>query len=311
MPERTQLHVNAPLSTLSIAFTIDGFIADRMSPRFGVNKESDLYYTFDASNITVPDTTRARNAESRGIEWGTTTSTFITKPYALHDVVSQRDIDNADDPISPMLDSMETVTTLMNLDREKRVATLTLTAASYASGNKITLATTEIWDDSALGADVRNQTRVAKQAIMDASLTIANTWEMMWDSALVLDTLDQVVASKLQINDRMEALRSGLPPQLFGLDVVVAAAAENTAAKGQTVVLARVWTDTSVVAFIDPAPRRKTRTLGLSFDYRGRVVREIAEPLKGDATRIEVEDSGLDEVLIDAGCGYLLINTLG
>ena len=310
MPQRTELHVNAPLSALSIAFTIDGFIADRMSPRFGVAKESDLYYTFDASNITVPDTTRARNAESRGIEWGTTTSTFITKPYALHDVVSQRDIDNADDPISPMLDSMEVVTTLMNLDREKRVATLTLDATKYAAGNQTTLATTEIWDDSALGADIRNQVRVAKQAIMDASLTIANTWEMMWDSALVLDTTDQVVASKLQINDRMEALRSGLPPQLFGLDVVVASAAENTAAKGQTVVLARVWTDTSVVAYIDPAPRRKTRTLGLSFDYRGRVVREIAEPLKGDATRVEVEDSGLAEVLIDAGCGYLIINTL-
>lgn len=311
MPQRSELHVNAPLSALSIAYTIDGFIADRMSPRFGVAKESDLYYTFDASNITVPDTTRARNAESRGIEWGTSTSTFITKPYALHDIVSQRDIDNADDPISPMLDSMEVVTTLMNLDREKRVATLTLKAASYASGNKTTLATTEIWDDSALGADIRGQVRVAKQAIMDASLTIANTWEMMWDSALVLDTTDQVVASKLQINDRMEALRSGLPPQLFGLDVVVAAAAENTAAKGQTVVLARVWTDTSVVAYIDPAPGRKTRTLGLSFDYRGRVVREIDEPLKGDAVRVEVEDSGLAEVLIDAGCGYLIINTLG
>lgn len=310
MPQRTELHVNAPLSALSIAFTIDGFIADRMSPRFGVNKESDLYYTFDASNITVPDTTRARNAESRGIEWGTTTSTFITKPYALHDVVSQRDIDNADDPISPMLDSMETVTTLMNLDREKRVATVTLTAASYGSDNKITLTSTEIWDEATLAAKIRNQVRIAKQAIMDASLTIANTWEMSWDSALVLDTVDEVVASKLQINDRMEALRSGLPPQLFGLDLVVGAAAENTAAKDQTVVLARVWTDTSVVAFIDPAPRRKTRTLGLSFDYRGRVVREIPEPLKGDATRVEVEDSGLAEVLIDAGCGYLLINTL-
>jgi len=310
MPDRSELHVNAPLSALSIAFTIDGFVADRISPRLGVNKESDLFYTFDASNITVPDSTRARNAESRGIEWGTSTTTFITKPYALHDTVSQRDIDNADDAISPFIDSMEIVTTLMNLGREKRMVDLVLDEASYAAANKITLATTEIWDDALLGALIRNQVRVAKQAVMDASLTQANTFAMSWDSALVLDTLDEVVSAKLQINARMEALRSGLPPQLFGLDIVVASAAENTAAKDQTVVLARVWTDTALVAFIDSNPGRKSRTLSVTFDYRGRVVRQIDEPLKGGATRVEVEDSGLAETLIDAGCGYLLINTL-
>ena len=310
MPDRSELHVNAPLSALSIAFTIDGFVADRISPRLGVNKESDLFYTFDASNITVPDSTRARNAESRGIEWGTSTTTFITKPYALHDTVSQRDIDNADDAISPFIDSMEIVTTLMNLGREKRMVDTVLAAASYASGNKITLTGTEQWDEATLAAKIRNQVRIAKQAVMDASLTEANTFAMSWDSALVLDITDEVITSKLQINDRMEALRSGLPPQLFGLDVVVASAAENTAKKGQTVVLARVWTDTALIAFVDPNPGRKSRTLSVTFDYRGRVVRQIDEPLKGGATRVEVEDSGLAETLIDAGCGYLLIDTI-
>lgn len=282
-----------------------------MSPRMGVAKESDLFYTFDASNITVPDTTRAKNTESRGIEWGTTTSSFLTKPYALHDLVAQSDIDNADDPISPRADTLEILVTLMNLDREKRVKTVLQKAASYASGNKTTLtsgAPDLQWNNAA--ADVRLQVKNGKQAVMDASLTEANTFQMNWDHALALDITDEVKESKLQLSDRMEALRSGLPPQLFGLDVVVGSASENTAKKGQTVSLARVWGDFALVCHVEPSPGRKSRTLSLTFDYRGRVVREIDEPLKGNAVRIEVEDSGLDEKMIDAGCGYLIIDVL-
>ena len=45
-PTVYQVHVNRPLSSISVAYRNDAYIADQIFPIVPVDKKSDLYFTF-------------------------------------------------------------------------------------------------------------------------------------------------------------------------------------------------------------------------------------------------------------------------
>ena len=49
LPSRGDVHVNRPLTNISIAFlqTQEAFVADRVFPNIPVTKQSDLFFTID------------------------------------------------------------------------------------------------------------------------------------------------------------------------------------------------------------------------------------------------------------------------
>ena len=68
-PTARDIHVNAPLTNISIAFlqTADTFVASKVFPMVGVSKQSDRYYTYERGDFNRDEMEkRAPGTESAG-----------------------------------------------------------------------------------------------------------------------------------------------------------------------------------------------------------------------------------------------------
>lgn len=123
MPNPTQadLHVNAPLTNVSIAYMMDAreFIADKVFPRVPVQKQSDLYWKYSKSDWRRTDVQkRAPGTESPGVGWKVDTDSYFAQVYAVHKDIDDQVRANADSNWSLDKDSTKFVTNQLLLKRD-------------------------------------------------------------------------------------------------------------------------------------------------------------------------------------------------
>ncbi len=121
-PTSSQVHVNRPLTNISIAFiqAMDKFIADKVFPAIPVRKQGDLYYIYnreDWNRIEVQK--RAPATESAGSGFNLDTDSYFADVFALHKDVADQERANQDQPIDLDRDSTEFVTLNHLLKRDK------------------------------------------------------------------------------------------------------------------------------------------------------------------------------------------------
>jgi len=106
MPQPTagDVHVNRPLTQISIAYMQDesGFVADRVFPNIGVNKQSDRYFQYDRSDFWRNQfQKRAPSTESAGGGYKIDSSpTYFANVWALHKDIDDQIRSNEDTPLS-------------------------------------------------------------------------------------------------------------------------------------------------------------------------------------------------------------------
>lgn len=145
-PTQSDLHVNVPLTNVSIAYIqrSDAFIATKVFPKVPVNKQSDLYWKYSKSDWRRTDVTRrAPSTESPGVGWNVNTSSYFAHVYSVHKDIDDQLRANADSTFRLDSDATAFVTNQLLLKRDLDWA------AKYF--------TTGVWT-GALGAD---QTGVA------------------------------------------------------------------------------------------------------------------------------------------------------
>lgn len=102
-PTASDVHVNKPLTDISIAYMQDpaGFVADRIFPNLPVKKQSDLYFMYDRSDFWRNQyRKRAPSTESAGGGWKVSTTPYFADVWALHKDIDWAVRDNQDDPIN-------------------------------------------------------------------------------------------------------------------------------------------------------------------------------------------------------------------
>jgi hypothetical protein len=103
-PTQGDVHVNKPLTNISIAYLQDvaGFVADRVFPNIPVTKQSDRYFRYDRSDFWRNQfQKRAPGAESAGGGWKIdNTPTYFANVWALHKDIDDQIRSNADDPLN-------------------------------------------------------------------------------------------------------------------------------------------------------------------------------------------------------------------
>jgi hypothetical protein len=123
MPQPTQgdVHVNRPLSNISIAYlNMQDFIAHKVFPNVPVNKQSDAYFVYPKDQWFRTDAKpRGVSQESAGSGYELDTDTYYAKPQALHKDVDDQIRANADAPINLDAEATEFVTRQLALRREK------------------------------------------------------------------------------------------------------------------------------------------------------------------------------------------------
>jgi hypothetical protein len=120
-PTQSDLHVNVPLTNVSVAYIPDAgdYICQKIFPKVPVQKQSDLYWKWSKSDWRRTDVVkRAPGTESAGVGWNYTTDTYFAHVYAVHRDIDDQVRANADSNFSLDSDSTKFLTNQMLLKRE-------------------------------------------------------------------------------------------------------------------------------------------------------------------------------------------------
>jgi len=120
-PTQSDLHVNVPLTNISIAWmqSADAYIADKVFPAVPVQKQSDLFWKYNKAEWrrTVVEQ-RAPSTESPGTGWSVDTDSYFAHVYAVHKDIDDQLRANADSNFSLDRDATNFVTNQLLLRRD-------------------------------------------------------------------------------------------------------------------------------------------------------------------------------------------------
>lgn len=141
-----QLHTATTLGELATKYENGEFIADRLCSVTPIERKKAQFWKFtraDASRLT--DSRMAPDGLPNRRTFTATSSTVEVEPFGLHDTIPVSDLEDPEPGIELEADTVEDLTSDLLMGHEKRVSDLLMTAANYASANKVTL--TVPWTD--------------------------------------------------------------------------------------------------------------------------------------------------------------------
>lgn len=120
-PAQSDLHVNAPLTNVSVAYIQNSseFIATKVFPQVPVNKQSDLYWKYSKSDWRRTDVKRrAPSTETPGVGWKLDTASYFAHVYGVHKDIDDQVRANADSNFRVDSDATKFVTNQLLLKRD-------------------------------------------------------------------------------------------------------------------------------------------------------------------------------------------------
>ena len=305
MAQRKNIHIDVALSNLAQGYRNLAFVADYVFPILPVKNESDKYYIFSREELREVDAHRAVGARSNEVEWDVSSSSYLCEEYALSKLIADRIINNADSPIRPKATTVKKLMRMIQLGHEKRV--MNLVTGGSISGS----VPSPKWDGSSptIESDIDTaKADIRLNAGVEPNLLLMN--DQVKDYVKRDSTVRNLIRYTITGSGGQELLVNGdLPPILWGLKVVVAGCAENTAKQGATDSISRIWPDDVLVAFVESAPSLEACSVGYTFIQRKpqtKVWRE--EDRDGNKYEVSVVE---DEKIVASSAGYLLDNVLG
>lgn len=298
--------VHPTYTGISLAYKNEQMIADQVLPlATPVNSTKFNWNYFPPEEaLTVPDVSMGRRSTANTIELTATEQTSSTLDNALSDLVPNKDIDNAPPGYDPLAHATETVTELMTLAREVRVATLVQDPNSYIAGQKVQLAGASQFSDA--GADPFQVIWEALDIpLMRPNLAVLGrpVWNKIATHPKVISKL--YGAGSTRGKARLEDLASELE---IG-KILVGSARVNTAKRGQAATLVRAWGKHISLLYINPlANNERGMTFGMTVPcgerFRTRVIPEPKIGL-GGSQRPQVEEQ-IKELIVAPSCGYFI-----
>lgn len=274
-PTRGQVHVNAPLTNVSIAYIQESedFIADKVFPIVPVQKQSDLYYIY-TKNDWFRDEAKLRGAgtESAGGGYNLSTEPYNCKVYAFHKDIPDQIRANADSVLDMEADATKFVTQRMMLRREVQFSTTYMNTgiwgtdytgvASSPTGNQFIQ-----WDDYANSdpiTDIKNgRMQIKKNTGFNANKLVLGEE--------VFETLKQhpdiVDRYKYTTNS---VITKEMMARLFEVEeILIAGAIKATNIEGETEGYDWITGKVAMLVHSAPAPSILTPSAGYMFSWVG------------------------------------------
>lgn len=333
-PSRSDVHVNAPLTNISIAYlqSADAFVAAKVFPNIPVAKQSDAYFTYDRGEFNRDEMEeRAPGTESAGGNYQIGNDTYYARNYAYHKDIADPVRANADSPINLDREAVEFVTRKGLLKREVVWATNYFTAGNPgdtwtwdidgASSRSAALDPTSAanndvvyWDDASSTPieDVRLLKRYVLEStgFMPNALTLGRpVFDALVDHPDIVGRLDRgQTQGPAQVNK--DALAA-----LFEVEeVLVMDAIKNTAKEGQTASHSFIGGKHALLSYRPQSPGLLTPSAGYTFSWTGmtgagadgmRIKRFRMDHLESD--RVEI-DMAWDQKKVSADLGAFFGN---
>lgn len=312
MPEVTQVHIDAALTNVSVAYQNPAYVSDIIAPPVPVLKQSDKYYIYDPERerFRATNDTRAPGARTNEVDFALSTDNYFCDDHALSSVIPDEERENADPIIQPAIDRTEFLTDKIDLNKEIAIAQRIIT------GNDIpgeTLSGTDQWNDYD-NSDPVVTVEEKKAAVQAAIQEIPNTLVLPYQ-------VFQKVRLHPAVTDRVKYSNLGIAgpdvlAQIFDVErVLVPRSFKNVAARGQTADLQYVWGKHAFLCYIPVRPAMMHVALSFSFlwtqapgSINGRIVEMWRDhPRKSDVIRVQ---RYYDQKIIAAGACYLWKNAV-
>lgn len=307
-PTRSDVHVNKPLTNISIAYIQKAmdFIADKVFPLVPVMKQSDLYFSYDKKYwFQTQAAKRAPSTESAGSGYVTDpNNNYFCDVWAVHKDVDDQTRQNADMPLDLDRDATLFVTQQLLLRREKQWIQQYLKASTWTGTPDFTPSTK--WDVS--GSDPMFDVDAQKQKIKEKTGYLPNTFVVGADVFFAL-------RNNAAILDRIKYTQRGIVTEdllasLFGVEkFLVASATQDNAPEGEPNSMAYLVKNKALLVYANPAPSILQPSGGYTFAWQGlfgagatgnRIMTFRMEHLKSD--RVEGE-LAFDMKLVGADLG--------
>ena len=315
MPEPRQLHVDYVLSNLSVKYRNEQMIWPQVMPQVKVDMRSNKFdkYNKDDSFKLVDDKIGPKSLPNE-VDWGITQDNYSVKDHALGDWLAQEAIDNADNPLSPEIDTNDFLNLLLDIAQEARVSSIVFPATpstTYPSGNYTTLSGTSQWGQSADDPIGNLLTAI------ESCFYRANTIVMGVDVWMVFRKLQEILDA-VKGSTRYQGSPGGLATideckGLFEVDNwLVARGRYITSKEGQTSTYGRIWGKHVAALYVEPGDvGLKTVTFGKTFSEMLRQTQRDFDAKRGvkGAHYFKVAWNS-DEHVICSDLGYMIQNAV-
>ena len=327
-PGRGDVHVNRPLTQISLAFMqmSGAFIASRVFPGIPVESQSDVYFTYPRGEWNRDEMDkRAPGTESAGGDYTLGTDKYFAEVYAYHKDVDDQIRANQDRPINLDRESTEYVTLKALIRREKswvsqyfktNLWSFEADGASARSPSLNLSGTTANdvihWSDAA-GTPIED-IRLAKRTVLESTGFMPNVltlgrpvFDTLVDHPDIVGRLDrgQTAGAAMANKESLAALFE--VEEILCMDSI-----ENTSIEGKTDVHAFIGGKHALLSYRPMTPGIMTPAAGYTFNWTGyvgatpegaRIKRFRMEHLNSD--RIEGEIA-FDQKLVaaDLGCFF-------
>jgi len=247
----SSVHIpNAQMTKVAVEYPVQQFISEQAAPGLKVNKESDKYYKFKKSHLIPTNDERAINTKAKRIMWEIDeTPTYVCQEYTLESILADRIRENQDPPIKSDITTVQNLVQVHLMNQEVRVKALYATRdASGSTPNPLwdgTDPTIEkdidtVMDKVELNFGTPPNTIIMNKAVykvVKKDPTLRGLWKYL-----------PIPAEQVFSLEKMFAL-------MFGINTfLVAGAVYNTANKGQTEALSRLWGKNVYFAYLEPSP---------------------------------------------------------
>jgi hypothetical protein len=275
-PTPSDVHVNRPLTNISVAFLQDQseFIADKVFPNIPVSKQSDRYFEFPRDQwFRTEAQVRPLSSESAGSGFDIdNTPNYFANVFALHKDIDDQLRANQDAPLDLDRSSTEYVTRGLALKREKDWAARYFTDSLWtgsSSGGDIT--PTTLWDVSGSSpiSDIRAEMKAMHQktGYKPNKLVLSeDVWVALQDNADFLNRIS-IGRDKIVTEDLLAAVL-GLNKVPSG-EVIIASGIENVAAEGATRDMRYIYGKHAALYYAAPRPSLMAPTAGYTFSWTG------------------------------------------
>jgi hypothetical protein len=274
MPTRQQIHIDRPLTNISVAYMQDAknFISDKVFPIIPVQKQSDTYFEYNRDEFFRDEAQeRAKGTESAGGDYSVEVADpYFARKYAFHMDVTEDDRVNADDPLKPNQDATEYVSQKLLLRREN------MWAAKYFQPG--------VW-----GRELQGSALPAGQEVAQLDLATSNPIQMITnENTLMMEStgykpntlvLSPYVYNALvnheDILDRIKYTQKGivttdLLAALFEVDnVYIPAAIQNTEIRGKNGINSFIMGKHMSLMYVEKKPGLKKPSAGYTFAWTG------------------------------------------
>lgn len=144
------VHLDAPLTNLTLAYTQsqDNFIADKIFPIVGVDKQSDKYYKYDRAHMNRTGDVKklAPRTEVERIGMTVSDDNYFTEVYGLGMDFDEQTLANEDAALDIRTAGAQTLAMRLMIHREKQFADTFFTTGVW--GTDRTLSGSAQWDNA-------------------------------------------------------------------------------------------------------------------------------------------------------------------